>query len=263
MRHWPYNALDARTQRRVALQPLSGGGLHFVVFTCRKHLSLLRHALRSLLTVLPAETRRIHIIIDENDPFTTNDQRELSSLSPLITIREGPTFTGWGYKSVRIQFSCFARLSEQLSDNDYIIKMDSDLLFISPRIFDLALRSGADIVGDGRYVDFDYAQGGCFFMSKSVAQALDKYCALGAMERLLPHRQRPAEEEILREVLRRENANVWLTRFMMFPDEFMPKIATDKRFIEAERRRFSVLHFVKNKDDMQRVFRECMERETA
>jgi hypothetical protein len=256
VRHWPYNTLDARRQRAVAARNSSGGGVHFVGFTCGRHFPLLECALESLLRVHSPDIRKIHLFIDDSDFLDASQTRYLERLSPLIAITRWPRFTGWGFDAVRLQFRTFAEVAKRVAPGDYVAKMDSDLVFISTWIVALALRSGADIVGDGRYIDFDYAQGGCFFLSRPLALRLEEYCLPGVMESMFPAAAHPPEEHVLREVARRERARVWLTRFMMFPDEFEPTLRRRGDFVARHASKFCVLHFLRDKETMPVIYRD-------
>lgn len=259
VRHWPYNFLDGFRQRTLAgSRPPARVGLHFVGFTCKQHFPLLECALESLTLLGCPFVKSISIFADRDDFPDSAQVGNLLALSPLIRLEQSPRFTGWGAGSVRLQFQTFSRIAAMMDEGDYLVKIDSDLLFISDWILHAALNSRADLIGDGRYVDFGFAQGGCFFLSRPMASCLGPYSEQGAIEAIFPEPSYPAEEQVLREVLRREGGRTWLTRFMMFPDEIRRSIKRAGGLVDREKVRYCVLHFVKGKETMPQVYRDLV-----
>ena len=216
---------------------------------------MLECAIESLLCLERTYLKGISVRVDERDYLDETQIEVLRRLYDPLQVVPWPGVTKPGrVRSASREIQAFAEVAKSLGDHDYVVKADSDLLFISPWIFPLILRSGMDAVGDGRYLDFEYFQGGCYFIKKPMIRRLEPFGDEATLAALFPGADGSGEDRYLHDLLRREGARIWMTRYMAFPDEF-------KRFRglgPRERSRYCVLHFVRGKDVMPQYFRRTL-----
>jgi hypothetical protein len=252
VRQWPYQIIDGFRRRVMDRRYDPVGGVHATFFTCRGHFHLVECALESLTLLGSPYLKGVSVFVDEGDFFDADQLAALDCLWHSVRVEPWPRITGWGPETVARQVRAFAKVAEGLDPDDYIAKIDSDLLFIDRWIFPLVLRSGVDVVGDGRYIDFRYFQGGCYFIRRSLVPLLEPYGDGALLKALFPGPGRGGgEDELTHRLVRHVGARIWLTRFMAFPDEF-------KRFRvigTRERDRYCTMHFVKRKETMRHIHR--------
>ncbi len=190
---------------------------------------------------------KIIVFNDAEQPITDAQRRTIEDLVGNFRMIEWPKSMGWGAEQIGWIWKAYALAADEASDDDYIARVDSDVFFFNDRIFRAVKRSEADLVGDGHFVRFEYAQGGCYFFKVSAVRAINKLVAEQSMERLLEDVDIVVEDVAASHFARRLGLRTWLTWFMMFPDE----LRNAGGLTRWQRWKFSCAHFVmKNKAAM-------------
>lgn len=153
-----------------------GRQFHCIYFSCSKHYQMLSTSIASLLRLNLPNIASIRVYVDAKDPLTQSEIDKLSSISTNIRIINCKKVTGFGISSLYTQMEVIRSLIPLIQPIDVLVKIDSDVLFISRTIFLHARSKNFDLLGD-RCLDFkgnEYTQGGCYFLSTSFICALSK-----------------------------------------------------------------------------------------
>lgn len=222
------------------------GVIHLVYFSCSKHFKYLSVSLRSLKNIDRKYLGNIYLYIDRTDPLRPEQLEEVAKLPFSVEVMETGPIKGWGVDMVSMELGAYGEVSKRSGIGDYVAKVDSDVLFVSDEIFKYVVRSKMDLVGDGPYVNYAYAQGGMYFLSKLVAEKISSCEREDVEEFMLDELNTTAEDIAITALVRRYSSKVWLTRFLMFPEEMHNLGGVDG----ANPNRITAIHFVQEKEAM-------------
>jgi len=241
--------------QRSALLRRSGpaqGSITLCHFTCASYFKYLYCSLHSLQFAKGAVPLRVIVFCDRNELFSDGQREALVRLVPGLEVVAWDKSQGWGATQIASIWRAYAYVAARGGDDDYVARVDSDVFFFSPWIFDLVVKSDADLVGDGHYVGFEYCQGGIYFVRAQAVKAIDAYLKNRRMEELLKEARINVEDKAAYHLIRTTGHRALLTWFMMFPDEY--RIAGG--LTRYQRWKFACLHFVmRNKDKMLEAYR--------
>lgn len=220
--------------------------IHVVYFSCRRHFDYLLISLKSLSALRSAFLGNVYLYIDKEDFLTETQARSLKKLSLNPTVRKCNKLSWGGEQTIRTELQAFKDISEEVSPEHYVAKVDSDILFISNDVFARVLKSGDHLLGEKEtWCDpFIFTQGGCYFLKSSFIPQLGDF-----------------KENIFEEVLKKVNNETMKAKNRSIetcPEDAtiysIAKTKTDKiRFIDFYHT--SVLHFKTNKDEMIEFYR--------
>lgn len=144
--------------------------VHCVYFTCAKHFASLFVSLKSLQSLNLRCLGNIYIHIDRDDFLTAGQINRLMRLKLRIIIEKSGRIAHCGEELIAAEIKAFLEVGEEINPEDYIAKIDSDILFVSGDIFLRVLESGKDAVGQlcNWWEPFVYFQGGCYFIKGSL-----------------------------------------------------------------------------------------------
>jgi hypothetical protein len=255
IRHLPIFLREVCARAAVSRRPLPDVTFHMCYFTCGSYVRYLLCSLHSLRRLRDTPRLRIILFCDDRDPFTAEQRQRIAEIAPDALVLDWPNSQGWGAEQIANIWRAYEWVATQSGPGDYIVRVDSDVFFFSAWIFDLVARSRADFVGDGHFVGFQWGQGGLYFLKSSAARSA---CELVAREGLKPLLDRAGiivEDVAVHHLLRLVGASIWLTWFMMFPDELR-----NARGLGAYQRwKFACLHFVsRHKEGMLVAYEENM-----
>lgn len=239
---------EAARRRRVLARPLARRPtFHLCFFSCQSYFRYLYCSLDSLRRHAVAQDLRVLVFSDDEQPLSAAQVGALQALMPGTRVIDWPKGMGWGAAQIASIWRAYALAASGAADDDYVARVDSDVFFFNDRAFDLVARSGADLVGDGHYVRFQYTQGGCYFVRAGAVRRIVEMLASEPMDSVLAERNVRVEDIAVHHFARRLGMSIWLTWFMMFPDE----LRRAGRLSAWQRSKFSCLHFVmKNKAAM-------------
>lgn len=156
--------------------------IHFFYCTCGKDFRYLTISLKSLQLLRLDCLGTIYIYVDKDDTLSTEQANELKdnfSFSMEIKISSKPLSWG-GVKLLLFELNAFEEISRDISPHDYIFKVDSDVLFISDRIFKKVLSENYDAVGQTKPKKF--MEGGSYFLRSALVQRIVRSPILKAIK---------------------------------------------------------------------------------
>jgi hypothetical protein len=216
-------------------------------FSCQSYFPYLYCALHSLVRTVRSSRLEVLVFGDTDMPLSDAQSEALMALPLSVRVIPWPKSVGWGAEQIGWIWRAYALACEGLSDDDFIARIDSDVFFFNDRIFRAMARSPAEFVGDGHYVNFQYCQGGAYFLRVSAARAVLKYLESNDLTQVLAKAGIGVEDRAVMHFARQVGLKTWMTCFMMFPDE----LRNAGGLTVISRFKFSCLHFTsKNKAGM-------------
>jgi len=233
--------------------------LFAVCFTCGKHFEFVRLALLSLRRT--KTVAQIFIFMDRGGPLSVAQQQVLQAESdlPISFSYTAYPMRAWGPKVILSQAMAYRTIAEKMSETDFLMKFDSDVIFVNDGIMRSVLHSTFGAVGTcaasfhrtDRH-DEDYMQGGCYFIRGA---ELAKIVSI-PMPPLVFKRTRwgaIAEDQFFSELLRLAGAAIGYEDYM-YTHPILIQPRTDQRELEARLQALpgnvDVLHFEGNQDDI-------------
>lgn len=252
MRQFP-SFLKATIERRNVLHKPAETGKTFYLcfFSCHSYFRYLYCSLHSLTRNATAVNYKILIFNDEDQPLSTAQMAVIHELIPGTKIMTWPKSMGWGAKQIESIWAAYGLAAKGANDGDIIARVDSDVFFFNDTIFKAVSRSEADLVGDGHFVDFKYCQGGCYFFKADAVKKINMMIASEGIGHMLKGVDVVVEDVAAHHFAKKLGLKVWLTWFMMFPDELKNAGGLTPWY----RWKFSCLHFImKNKAAMLEAY---------
>ncbi len=222
--------------------------IHFVYFSCARDMPLLRLSITSLLALGLSCIGKIFVVMDSKGPFSIDQRIELQNLGSPIEFLEFGKIDWASLETLRNEIRAFGIAARDAAPSDFIAKVDSDILFFSGDKLEEICRSEADFIGDGHYSEYRYAQGGLYLMRAPLATMLAASVTELEIERAVDTCGTHAEDQVISSLLMRRAQRPWLTRIMLFPNEF-ERANLRGRWLRSE---FCSIHFVHLKEKMSR-----------
>jgi hypothetical protein len=164
----------------------------------------------------------------------------------------------WGVKIFLNELYAYQKLVGRMRAGDFLVKFDSDVIFLSDTIFQFVASSNAEAIGTAiNYVHSlqhrqDDMQGGCYFI---LGKKLMEIVNLPIVRMVLALFKGP-EDQFMSGLLRRCGTNIFIKEFV-YHDPVLAKAGLDESQLEAQLRTIprttSVLHFEGDKCNMRRV----------
>ncbi len=235
-------------RERVLRRPVvAGRRFKLCYFSCQSYFRYLYCALHSLKMAAAGVPFDILVFSDTDQPLSEAQIDALRQLMPGIRVEPWPKSMGWGATQIGWIWKAYELAAEGAGDDDIIARVDSDVFFFNDRILQAALRSDADFIGDGHFVDFQYCQGGCYFFRASAVRKIVVWLRERPLESVLAEAGITVEDIAAQYFVQQLGLRTWMTWFMMFPDE----LRNAGGLTTWQRWKFSCAHFVmKNKAAM-------------
>ena len=229
-------------------QPLRQPTFRLCYFSCHSYFAYLYCALHSLTLVAARDVKIEVLVFNDNDmPISQAQADTLRALMPGLRVIPWPKAMGWGAEQIDWIWKAYALAAEGLHDDDIVARVDSDVFFFNDRIFRAVARSDAEFIGDGHFVDFEYLQGGAYFLRAAAVGKVLGLLEKHGVDELVQACKVQVEDVAAYHFARRLGLRIWMTYFMMFPQELRNASA----LTAWQRWKFSCLHFVyKNKGGM-------------
>jgi hypothetical protein len=233
-----------------------------VCFACAKHFEILRIALRSLGNWAPS-VKEINIYMDKADPFSAEQCELLRSESryPLSFQQTVYPMSPSGLRVILSELYAFQKLAEQMRTGDFLVKFDSDVIFLSDTIFQFVANGGAGAIGTGvseihPSVRNDYLQGGCYFIVGAKLRAMVNSRITATARAQLREHSILFEDQFISQLLRQCGTKIVRNNFLYY-DSVLAKPELDESELEARLQAIpasaSVLHFEGDKSNMRRA----------
>jgi hypothetical protein len=233
-------------------QPARQPTFRLCYFSCHSYFAYLYCALHSL--TLAARDVKIEVLVfnDTDMPISEAQADVLRAMIPGLRVIPWPKSMGWGAEQIGWIWKAYALAAEGAHDDDIVARVDSDVFFFNDRIFRAVARSDADFIGDGHFVEFEYCQGGAYFLRASAVRQVLGLLQGADLPKMLAAADINVEDVAAQFFARQLGLRTWMTYFMMFPDELRNAGA----LTPYQRWKFSCLHFVmKNKKAMLEAYR--------
>jgi hypothetical protein len=229
-----------------------------VCFTCGKHFRFVRLALFSLGKCRPL-IKEVSIYMDRGDPLSPAECKILKSECryPLNFRVTRYPMSAWGPMVQLSELQAYQEIAEDMGDRDFLVKFDSDVLFLSDEIFRFVANNNAGVVGTpvSKLHDSargeDYMQGGCYFVRSRELKAILGIPVRETSGRPTKWGELP-EDQFFSELLRRCRVKFSYNDFLFFDPIFIAS-GTGKKELEDRLRAMpsnaGVLHFEGNQWD--------------
>lgn len=246
IRHLSRIAADQIRRMSHTFYPKPAGKIHFVYFSCARDIDLLTLSLTSLVTLRSHTIGTIYVVADSKGPFSQQQENDLRKILPGLEFLHLGKIDWASVETLKTELSAFAIAASNASAVDFIAKLDSDVLFFDKTKLQEVSICAADFVGDGHYSNYKYAQGGLYFLRAPLAASMVKTVTEDELTRTIEQCGTNAEDQVISALAKRRTCRIWLTRLMLFPNEY-EKVDFRKRCVRNE---FSSIHFVHQKTDM-------------
>jgi len=223
---------------------------NFVYFSYQPDFEFLYLSIKSLVdTQGQNDLRNIYVFVDQKAPFNDNELNQLKTLSNVITFLPVYNFSWASTATTMAEISSFQQVMIHAEIDDFIVKVDSDIVFFKNSKLTRLLTSKHLVIGDGHHLDYKYAQGGLYMFRKHVGERI--LCDVDEKTIIACEKQcdNKGEDKVLSTLFSNGNFPFYLTRLMLFPDEYS-QIRKLNRFLRWE---FCCGHFVKDKDNMKTI----------
>jgi hypothetical protein len=239
----------------MTLRSVTDSKIHLLYFVCGRHLQCLLISLQSLRRVGIECIGTVYLYVDRDDFFTKSQIDLLHQLIPRLVIRESDNkTTGLGEQAIANQVGVFLEVGKEIGADDYLAKIDSDILFVSGEIFHEVLQSGEDAVGElcDYWEPFLFFQGGCYFIKGHLISAFSTFdngimpTVLAAMNNETARKKGRVftaytEDAVIYSFLKTKTERIRFTRCY----------GTERDICDL-RKRFSLIHFQQTRPAMER-----------
>lgn len=254
------NLLRSRSKQN---EQIDGRSSFFpICFACSKHFELLQIALQSLCNwALPV--KEITIYMDKTDPFSAEQCELLQAASryPLKFLRTKYPMAPSGIRVVLNELYAFRRLAAHMRSKDFLLKFDSDVIFLSDSVFQFVANAGAEAIGTcvteiHPTLRDKYMQGGSYFIAGTAVRTIVCAWTTTTGVSLLKRRPYLSEDQFMSSLLYRNGTNILYDTFM-YSDNVLAEPGLGDKEIDARLpaipKNTSVLHFEGNKSNMRRA----------
>jgi hypothetical protein len=259
----------SRQQHWRDLSPNTGAKFVVVVFTCASHFEFLRVALNSLKS-WSGKLKEVHIYVDKYDDFSSAQRSLLQSavVVPINVTRTKYKMSWAGLRVILNELWAFHGIYPRLSHDEFLVKMDSDIICLNDDILKFTERNAALRVNDAiavgasvrrihPCVQDEYMQGGCYIISAHALAALLQSRIAGVVYYLIKKRGFGLpEDQFISIALERAEVHVVERDFIHFSSKLtQPKIDDNELLVRIANipMTASVLHFEGDKRNMRRV----------
>lgn len=244
IRQWPaFFVQTLQKQLLLSKPPRYTPTFHLCYFSCHSYFKYLYCALHSLTLHLGSVRYKVHIFNDEEQPLSARQIAAIQRLMPGAEVMTWPKSPGWGLKQIGSIWNAYARVAEAARDEDFVVRVDSDVFFFNDAIFRAATNSDADLIGDGHFDNFEFVQGGCYFFKAGAVRRIMAEIAKHGLPMLLSELTQVADDRATRVLAERLRLKTWMTWFIMFPNE----LRHEGGLTSWARWKYSCLHSI-NKD---------------
>jgi len=156
--------------------------IHCLYFTCGRDFEYLFISLKSLGRLSLSYIGNVYLYIDKKDPLSGDQINRLKKefLFNILIRTTKYRLEVDGVKLIISELAAFKEITKEINRNDYILKLDSDVMFISDKIFKEVITGESEAVGVGppspafhRMPEpFRFMHGGSWFLRGSLIYKL-------------------------------------------------------------------------------------------
>ena len=242
-----------------------------VYFTCAADFEYLRLSIRSLTAHAGGHVGRIHVYQDCSHPLTAAQKSAVTcdTVLPIVWRTTRAPMSWGGVTLLHNELRAFIDLSRELGPEDFIVKVDSDVLFTAGWLFPTVLGSDADLAGQPVASISSHSrravpdvQGGCYFLRVGALPQLRSVSLLAAAREVARTSRyglwRIPEDRTISQWAHDAGLRVSLTDFYLLDlvplRNSLPSDADVARCL-TQQRDFALIHFEGCKDKMASCFR--------
>ncbi|MDN4504252.1 hypothetical protein QX776_17725 [Alteromonadaceae bacterium BrNp21-10] len=223
---------------------------NFVYFSYAPDFEYLCLSIKSLIRNVHCEYA-ITVFIDQKAPFTSEQEQIIRRIYSDVVFYPVENFSWASISTTMAELSCFLKVAEESSEDDYLVKTDSDILFLSGDKFERIATSNLKAIGDGRHINYKYFQGGLYIIQNKVIKNCFSNIQASDMEDIAQRWNGNLGEDLaVTQRLKDKGIKPFESRLMLFPSEYK-KLKYANKFV---RRDFVALHFVRDKESMKEYF---------
>jgi hypothetical protein len=153
--------------------------IHFVYFSCKAHFKYLAKSLESLAKIDLGYMGNIYLYVDRGHFLSHQEIDQLKTdLLPAVSVRKTRYEMSWGGPNVVInELTAYKEVMQEMNKDDYLAKVDSDVLFLSRSIFEDIIRSGGLLIGQKEtyHLPYLFTQGACYFVRNYPASPIQHH----------------------------------------------------------------------------------------
>lgn len=227
-----------------------GGKLNFLYFSYQPDYIYLTLSIKSIIEhVDPKSLGIVFLIEDQKAPFSAQQKIELQTLCPSIKILPIHNFCWGSAQSTYEELQIFLKVSDLLeNDWDLLVKTDSDVIVFEGHKFQEICSSNLKAIGDGHFLQFKYAQGGLYMLRKQLIKRAFSNTSVEDIEYINKQTNSVGEDKAISYLLKKQGVPFFLTRLMLFPDEY-----NNIKHLNTVKKEFVALHCHKDKEQMQNL----------
>lgn len=219
----------------------------FVYFSYEPDFEFLSLSLRSLMCAVSSKyIRSVYLFVDQKAPFSLAQLDSLKGICDVLIVEKIYDFSWASTETTLAEMNAFVVASQGDYDTDFVAKVDSDILFFRNTKLKRLLHSKHAAVADGHHLDYKYGQGGFYMIRKSIIKKLFNSVASDDIKLCEIQCQSLGEDRVISTYLKNKDRAFYLTRLMLFPDEY----SLVNRLSAFVRWEFCTFHFVKDKQRM-------------
>ena len=223
----------------------------FVYFSYQPDFPYLSVSLKSLAAAVDPELiRNVVLFVDQKAPFSDEEREYMNKLCPKLIFETVTNFSWASTETTLAEIESFKKVTELTEKYDFIVKVDSDIVWFRNKKLPRLLRSKYQAVGDGHHLNYEYAQGGLYMIRQHIVKAVFDNITPEIIKRCEEQCGTAGEDMVLSTLLDNRKSPFYLTRLMLFPDEYR-LVSGINRCIRWE---FCAAHFVKDKDSMAKFY---------
>jgi len=221
----------------------------FVYFSYKPDYEYLYLSLQSLVeNIEDDKIREVFLFEDQKACFAESQINELQMLCPKLVIKPVENFSWASVESSYAEIQCFLQASNNASDKDMIVKVDSDILFLQSTKMVRLLRSKYLAFGDGHWSRYRYAQGGLYMFRSKILTSVLGHLGVQDIVKAVHEVGSEGEDRVISYLLKKYNCAFQYTRMMLFPSEYRDVIKLN----QFNKWDFCAVHFVKEKEKMKK-----------
>ncbi|WP_262793199.1 hypothetical protein [Catenovulum sp. 2E275] len=193
----------------------------------------------------------IYVFIDQKAPLTKEQENSLIQIYPNIKFYPVENFAWASIETTMTEVNSFLKVANESEPENYLVKVDSDILFLKGSKLARISISGLDTIGDYRHTEGQYYQGGLYFIKHKVIKQCFNHATADDFKQIAKQwKGNFAEDLAISQRLIDQGIKTNSTRLMLFPNEYQ-NLKHANKMVRWE---FAALHFVKDKQNMQHYF---------
>ena len=223
-----------------------GPFLHLVFFSCARDFEPLCLAFRSIRRLRPQLVKSAIVYVDDKDPFDDEQRSLLQTRMPGLSFGESHGFAWASMGTLETELDAFAAVGQRAEPGDFVVKVDSDILFFSARKLALFPALSYDFIGDGHHEGYRYSQGGLYLIRADLARQLAYEKVETRLKAIVDRLGGTSEDLVVYNLVKELEKRILLTNLMLFPGEYERARLTGGILGKL----FVAIHFVRRKHEM-------------